>query len=124
MGGPAQPAAPLAAEPAAPRASIERGRRPLAQTASPIRKDRMRCGLFSFRCRESYVRDPCFAANIQNTDDVSISASFIAADHDSLFGVKLNQAFEQFAQFSSAQCASVHDNISVGFHIHNYIPNR
>src|SRR6266571_959939 len=102
MGRPAQPAAPLAAEPDAHPASIERSRRPQARTASPIRKDRMRCGLFSFRCRESYVRDPGFAANIQNTDDVFISASFIAADHDSLFGIKLNQALEQFAQFSSA----------------------
>src|SRR5260370_34536080 len=99
MGGPAQPAAPLGAEPDAPPAAIERSRRRQARTASPIRKDRMRCGLFSFRCRESYVRHPGFAATIQDTDDVSISGSFITAHDDSLLGVKLNQACEQFAQF-------------------------
>src|SRR5205814_10238629 len=99
MGSPARLAVHQSAEPDAPPAALERGHRPPAQTASPIRKDRMRCGLFSFRCRESYVRDPGFAANIQNTNYVSISASFVDADDDSPFGIKLNQAFHKFAQF-------------------------
>src|SRR6266404_4439316 len=65
------------------------------KTASPVREDRSRCAHFSFCGRESDVRYPGFVANVEDTDDILVSARFIATNDHRLLGVELDEALEQ-----------------------------
>src|SRR5215470_11718040 len=61
-------------------AGIERWRCSLSKPASPTPRDRPSRASYSFCCRESYVRYPCFGANVQHADNVLVCTTFVAAD--------------------------------------------
>ena len=82
------------AEPAGLRERFERELRLRSNRAQSVPRDCSRDALFSFGRGESDVRNSGLGANIQDTDDVFVSAGFIASDDHSLFGVELDQAFE------------------------------
>src|SRR4029077_19996261 len=87
-------------------------------------RDRPRSALFSFRRRESDVRYPGFSANVQYTDDIFVSASFIATNHYGLLRVELNQTFEQLRQLGARESAPVYNHVAVRFYIYNHVPDR
>src|SRR5439155_3134583 len=116
----------VVADPAAvenPAEAAARDRHLPTKTASPVRKDRPRCAHFSFCGREGDICYSRLGANVENADDIFVSAGFIAANNHGLFGVELDETFEQIGQLGGAKSAAIYDDVPVCFHIHDHIAN-
>src|SRR6266513_5499050 len=109
---------------AAHREAVEKKLDRQTKTAAPVPEDRPRCAHFSFCGREGDVRYSRLGANVQDTDDIFVSACFIAANNHGLFGIELDKALEQVGQLHTGEGSSIYDDVAVGPNVDDDVTDR
>src|SRR5436309_219027 len=76
-------------------AAVGQDRHRPAKTVLPVRQDRPRRAHVSFCSRESDVADSRFGADVENADDILVSAGFVAANDYGLLGIERHEIFQK-----------------------------